>query len=388
MCALNTIAVRIGRIVGCILLLLVSALPERANALEDLRRYAYVRTDSPHVILIDTKSDRPVREIRFADKPRAIYVIEDEKLLLAVPAGGREIEVYDLSADRMAGPVYVGSEIGLFQYDAKSGVIAVADPGIGRITLVNLRSRAIIGKAEGFEDVSSIMFDRTGETLLATRRSSSSVSVIDVRNPQSVQAFSIKPEGARQGDRISGLRSLDKTPNGRFALAIAEDSPNVSVVDLGAKDVVKDIRIGKGAFDRAYSTGDGAFILLSSDKHQSVSLVSMASQSEVASFHIGPKIANISTAWFETMAFAVDQTESNLVVLDLVNRKIASIVHLSGHLGKSAVTPDGLRVFIPSRDTKSIAVFDARKNQLSGMITELNFAPEEVVMAGSIAFCH
>jgi DNA-binding beta-propeller fold protein YncE len=387
MCALNTTALRVGRIVGCALVLLSFVLPERAGALDDLRGYAYVRTDSPSVILIDIKSDKAVREIRFEDKPRAIYVIEDEKLLLSVSTGGRQIEVYDLAAGRMVSPLYVGSQIGLFQYSAKSGVVAVADVDAGRITLVDLRRRAILGKVEGFDGISSIGFDRTGDELLVTRRSSPSVSVIDVRNPQAVQAFSIKPEG-QQGDRISGLRSLDKTPNGRFALAIAENSPNVSVVDLGAKDVVKDIRIGKGAFDRAYSTGDGAFILLSSDRNQSVSLVSMASQSEVASFHVGPRIANISTAWFETTAFAVDQAESNIVILDLVSRKVTSVIHLPGHLGKSAVTPDGVRVFIPSRDTRSIAVIDARTNRLSGMITELNFAPEEVIMAGSIAFCH
>lgn len=388
MCALNTMALRIGRIVGCIVFLLGMVSPSLAGALEDLRRYAYVRTDSPSVLVIDMKSDKAVEEIRFEDTPRAIYVIEEEKLLLSVPAGGRQIEAYDLAAGRRVTPIYIGSRIGLFQYNAKSGVVAVADAETGWITLIDLRRRSILGKVEGFEGVSSIGFDRTGEELLVTRRSSPSVSVIDVKKAQVIQAFSIKPEATRRDDRNPGLQSLDKTPNGRFALAIAENSPNVSVIDLGAKDVVKDIRIGKGAFDRAYSTGDGAFILLSSNRNQSVSLVSMASQSEVANFHVGPKIANVSTAWFETMAFVVDQADSNIVILDLVNRKVASVVHLSGHLGKSAVTPDGLRVFIPSRDTRSIAVIDARKNQLSGMIAELKFAPEEVVMAGSIAFCH
>lgn len=387
MCALNTTALRIGRIVGCALFLL-GLVPQHASALDDLRRYAYIRTDSPYVILLDTKTDKPVQEIRFEDRPRAIYIIEEEKLLLAVPDAGRQIEAYDLSAGRMTRPFYAGTEIDLFQYSAKSGAIAVADVKAGRITLIDVRSRSVLGKIDGFEDISSIGFDRTGDELMVTRRSSSAVSVVDTKGARVVRTFSVRGESLRADASIPGLRSLDKTPNGRFALAIAENSPNVSVVDLGAKDVVKDIRIGKGAFDHAYSTGDGAFILLSSDRHQSVSLVSMASQSEVANFHIGPRIASISTAWFETMAFAVDQAESNIVILDLVNRKVASVIHLSGHLGKAAVTPDGVRVFVPSRDTRSIAVIDARKNQLAGMISDLNFAPEEVVMAGSIAFCH
>lgn len=388
MCDLHTMMLRIGQVIGCALFLVGLAVPGYANAVEDLRRYAYVRTDSPYVILIDTKSDKAVQEIRFEDKPRAIYVIEDEKLLLSIPDNSRQVEVYDLSAGRLARPINIGSEIGFFQYDAKSGVVAIADTEVGRVTLVDLRSRAILGKVAGLGDISSLGFDRTGEEILITRRSSPEVSVINVRNAQVVDAFATTRDDMRRDDKSLGLRSLDKTPNGRFALAIAENSPNVSVVDLTEKGAVKDIRVGKGAVDRAYSTADGAFILLSSDRNQSVSLVSMASQSEVANFHIGPKIANVSTAWFETMAFAVDQADSNIVVLDLVNRRVASVIHLSGQLGKSATTPDGLRVFIPSKDTRSIAIIDARKNQLSGMITELSFAPEEVVMAGSIAFCH
>ncbi len=388
MCALEAMMLRVARIAGCALFLLGSAWPDSASALEDLRRYAYVRTNSPYVTLIDTKTDRSTRDIRFEDKPRAIYVIEDDKLLLSVPEGGQKIEVYDLAAERMARPIYIGSGLDLLQYSAKSGIVAVADIEAGRISLVDLRNRSVLGKLDGIEDISSIGFDRTGDELLITRTSSSNVNVVNARNAQVINTFPIARERARQSDRSPGLRSLDKTPNGRFALAIAEDSPSVSVVDLGAKGVVKDIWIGKGAFDRAYSTADGAFILLSSDRNQSVSLVSMASQSEIANFHIGSKIANVSTAWFETAAFAVDQAESNVVVLDLVNRKVSSVIHLPGHLGKSAVTPDGLRVFIPSKDTKSIAVIDARKGQLSGVISGLNFAPEEVVMAGSIAFCH
>lgn len=376
-----------GRVILRSLILLLILWPSTAKALDDLRQYAYVRGDSSDVILIDTKSDKIVREITFLQKPRAIYVIEDKRLLLAVH--GRQMEIYDLVAGQMLPPIAATSEIDFFQYNSKLGIAAIADQSSGIVSFIDLQSRSIVGSIKEPPYLSSIGFDRSGDELLVTRKSSSTIGVIDVRDIKRVDTFSLNADHNFKGEEGGGIRSLDKTPNGRFALALPEGaSSNVPIVNLSTKRVVKNVPIGKGSFDRAYSTADGAFILVSSDRNQSLSLVSMASQSEVANFHVGSSISSVNTAWFETVAFAIDRTESNVIVIDLVNRQVSSVIHIPGQLGKSAVTPDGLRVFVPSAETRSIAVIDARIGRLMGTIAGLPFPPEEVVMAGTIAFCH
>jgi len=358
-----------------------------ANALDDLRQYAYVRGDSQEVALIDMKSDRVVHNVRFKQRPRSIYVIDDKKLLLSIH--GPQIEVYDLAADQMLPSIMVDDRIDFFQYSTKAGLAAVANENSGRVSLIDLESRSVVSNVKELQQLSSIGFDRSGSELLITRKSSHMVGVIDVKNPNRIDVFSLDAGRKLKSEERDGIRSLDKTPNGRFALALPEGSGvDVPVVNLSTRQVVKNVPIGKGYFDRAYSTADGAFMLLSSDRNQSVSLVSMASQSEVGNFHIGSAISSVNTGWFETTAFAVDRAESNVIVIDLVNRQVSSVIHLPGQLGKSAVSPDGLKVFVPSADTKSIAIIDARFGRLAGTIRGLSFAPEEVVMAGSIAFCH
>jgi len=358
-----------------------------ANALDDLRQYAYVRGNSQDVALVDMKSDRIDHNVRFKQKPRSIYVIDDKKLLLSIH--GPQIEVYDLAAEQMLPPITVDDKIDFFQYNSKAGIAAVANESSGRVSLIDLESRSVVGSVQELQQLSSIGFDRSGSELLVTRKSSQTIGVIDVKNPHRVDAFSLDAGQKLKSDERGGIRSLDKTPNGRFALALLEGSSvDVPVVNLNTRQIVKNVPIGKGYFDRAYSTADGAFMLLSSDRNRSVSLVSMASQSEVANFYVGSEISSVNTAWFETTAFAVDRADGNVIVIDLVNRQVSSVIHLPGQLGRSAVSPDGLKIFVPSSDTRSIAIIDARFGRLTGMISELPFAPEEVVMAGSIAFCH
>lgn len=358
-----------------------------AFALEYIRNYAFVTTNSAEIVAIDMRHNRLAKRIRLKEIPKNLFVLEDLRLLLSMQEDGDAVEMFDLAQERLLAPIAVGHRIDFAQYHRQKNLLAVADAERGLITVIDPVSRKIVSKTSGIAQMTGLTFDPSGESLFVTTGRDEMIAVIDVATG-GVSKW-LLTEDAKRAEANHGLASLTRTPNGWIAVAMSKNKGQpASFVDMRHQAVLKRIDLGGTPSNRGYSTADGAFIIFPNDRDRHISIVSMASQSEVARLRGGSEMIGVNTGWFETIALITDRGTENVFVVDLVERNIAGYIRLPGRPGTPATAPDGMKAYIPLTDQDKIAVIDIRDRKLMGLIDGVGPGPRGIFTAATLSFCH
>ena len=102
----------------------------------------------------------------------------------------------------------------------------------------------------------------------------------------------------------------------------------------------------------------------------------------------GEDMTGINSAVLDTTAFVISRGENKVIVLDLINMKLAGEITLPGTPETAVTTPNGMKIYVALSDANKVAVIDARSRKLVKMIDGVGEEPWGVTMVGALNYCH
>jgi YVTN family beta-propeller protein len=191
--------------------------------------------------------------------------------------------------------------------------------------------------------------------LYVTNTHSGTISVIDTTRDEVVATI---PLGGGVPNRIV------LTPDGTQAWAIHDKSRIISVVDVGARKVLRRVKIGEWPYNLTF-TPDGRHCwvldwgdvskLLIYDVQKGV----LDGEIEVSTWPAHGIFSRDGKLFWVT-----SETAGNVTVVDVPQRKILEVLPSSGDAMGLALTADGQHVYVANGEDRTVSKIDARAHRI------------------------
>ncbi len=365
-----------------------------AAALEDVGRYVFVpNRASADVAVIDTVSDEVVARVQVGKVPHQVAVSEELAKLVATNTEDDTISIVDLETLAAEATIALDSSPEHVQLSPTGRLLAVANIGAGTVSLVSLAGKREVARVGGLIEPHNLTFSPDGGLLYVANLGADHVSVVDVARAEVVEEIPVAeptPIAAAAHDgaaEFQGVVNVTATPDGRLGFAAHGEGNTLAVIDLSQGRKVKDIALGELPW-RAFSTGDGRFMLVPNNGERTVSVISTASLEVVATLPGAADMTGVNAGWFDTTGFVISRGEDKAIVLDLVAMTGAGEIALPGSPETGVTTPDGRKLYVALSGANKVAVIDTRDRKVVKMIDGVGEEPWGVTMVGAVGYCH
>jgi len=326
--------------------------------------------DAQSVAVIDTNLDQVVGHLDLGLVPRQMVVSESLATLVAADERTAGVAVVNLvgRSTRMVPLSFAPTRLLL----SPDGVtLAAFDDAEGRVALVDLLTIRETGRLAGPRRIRDAIFSGNGAALFVAADSVEGVAVLGLGAG--------RPTALIQGPTTFALA---RSPNGRDGFALARGA--VLHFDLGAGSELKSAPAPE--VGGLFLSGTGQTLMLPAPDAATVTLVSAGSFGQSAPLKAARGVAAVYSAWFDTVAFAPDDSGA-LQVYDLEHRARTGSIALGGVAGAGTVTPDGGKLYLPLERAGELVVVDTAQRRRLASVT-VDIPPVRAVMAGGYGICH
>ena len=101
-----------------------------------------------------------------------------------------------------------------------------------------------------------------------------------------------------------------------------------------------------------------------------------------------PDAAAVSIALFDSVAFVVSRERNSVLVFSIADRKKLADIPLPGAPVDSVVSVNGLKIYVALPGSGQLAVIDAIKLEVVGMIDNVGDRPVDVITVRDLSYCH
>ncbi len=344
----------------------------------DMQRAVFVLlANSQQITFIDPDTDTVAGTIDAGTVPEQIALASSIGKLLVIDGKRARLTVID-EVSRTINTVALDIVPTRLTVSNDGLTAAVADPAAGRIVLVDLLRRQVMGAVGNLSRLHDMLFSVNNSALYVAGERQGEIEVID--------ATTARPAKAIATGLPHGSLALTRAPSGRRLFAQPDGGSGVAVLDLDHAAPLAPVPSGPGA-TVAFPSATGAYLLIADNARETLTIIPDRDGQLPVVLRAASGISTIYTAWFDTIALAPSATTRKVLLYGLDTLKPAGEITLAGVPGRGAVTPDGQKLYLPLPEAGQVAVVDAQHRRLVGSI-HVPGIPTAVLMAGSYGVCH
>ena len=219
-----------------------------------------------------------------------------------------------------------------------------------------------------------IAFDENGQRVFTANIGSSSVSIIDLANANTVTNVPLAPSGG------NGPRAIAFDETGQRVFTVNQFSSSVSIIDLANANTVTNVPVGFAPLAIAFDE-TGQRVFTANIGSSSVSIIDLANANTVTNVPLAPSGGNgpIAITFDETgqRVFTANVNSDSVSIIELnnANNVIDVDLSLSGGDGPVAITFDeaGQRVFTANANSDSVSIIDLLSATVSKICQDSGF---------------
>ena len=363
------------------------------HALDDLSNYVFVpNRASADVAVIDTRTDAVVAHVPVGQVPHQVAVSQSLGKMVVSNTADDTVSVIDLATLETSATIQLGHEPEHIELDPTGAVAAIGNIGDGTVSLVSLGSEHEVARVDGLHEPHNMTFDPSGERLYVGNLGASFVSVIDVPQATVAGEIVIGPDRAlahHEDDDTAyqGIINVTATPDGRLGFAAYGEGDRMAVIDFESGRTLKDLALGDTPW-RAFTSGDGRYMIVPNNGDETVSVVSTETLDEVARLPGAADMTGVNTGWFDTLAYVISRGDDKALIIDLETMQTAGEIALPGTPETGVVTPDGTKLYVALSDANTVAVIDVKAKAVTATIEGVGEEPWGAHIAGAVNYCH
>ena len=375
----NVPAAMLRRVFAIALLGFLVAAPARANedTIDPTRAVFVSLSDQPAVAVIDPDTDTLAGRIDIGLVPRQIELASSIGKLLAIDGQSPRVNIVDLNLGTIR-TVTLDLVADRLTVTPDGLTAALADTGSGRVVLLDLLRRRILGSVSDLPALHDMVFSADSASLYLAGDRQGAIDVVSVATG--------RLETAIATGLPHGSLALRRAPNGRRLFAQPDGGGGVGVLDPGRSGALDPIPAGP-APTVAFPSATGAYLLVADNRLGTLTIVHDGDVSNAAVLKASTGVDAIYSAWFDTLALVPSAAAGAVLLYDLEMMRPAGSIALAAAAGRGAVTPDGQKLYLPLTDAGEVAVINARQRRLTASIAVPGH-PFSAVLAGSYGVCH
>ncbi|MFO1038241.1 MAG: beta-propeller fold lactonase family protein [Geminicoccaceae bacterium] len=375
-----------------LLALAVTSVAATAHAAGDLDHLVFVpNRDSNDVSVIDTRTDTLTRRVAVGTNPHQVAISAELGLLVATNSGANTLSIVDLSGAAAPTQLALDKVPEHMELSPGGNVLAVGNIEAGTVSLIDLPNRREVHRVAGLDSPHNLTFTKDGAELYVANLGADRVSVIDVASGTLVKDIDLRQPrlvaGLNEPQDFQGVVNVTATPDGKLGFAAYGSGDGLAVLDLQKQEVVKTLTLGAMPW-RAYGTADGRTMVVPNNGDETISLIDVATQSEVARVPGAADMTGVNMDAFATAAFTLSRAEHKVVVVDLDRHATVGEIALPGSPETGVTTTDGKKLYVAIGDTNQVAVIDTASRKLVRTIDDVGSFPWGVHMMGAANYCH
>lgn|SRR5262249_25246498 len=169
-------------------------------------------------------------------------------------------------------------------------------------------------------------------------------------------------------------------PNDGLLYVTTELDRTVTIIDPKTLELVGTIPTGQDESHMLVVSHDGRFGYTANVGPGTVSVLDLISRKLISVIPVSQKTQRISISVDDSMVFTADQTKPRLAVIDTDTKKLKTWIPLPASGYGTAVTRDGRWLLVAMQSTSQVAVVDLQTLQVARTI-EVPPAPHEIVIS-------
>ena len=367
-------------------LLALMCFSQTARALEDLLHYVFVvNQDSSKVVVVDTDTDTVVERIRLSSVPDEIMLSEESRKLLTSNLAARTVTITSLDSLAQEAVIALDFPPSRMRLGSAGRLLVVGNSDAGAIAIIDLTSGREIHRIDGLKNPDYFIFGREEQLLYVASANAARLTVVDVGSGEIRKDIPLVQ--ADTGDNAAAVSALARTPGGQLGFVLREQGAVMDVVDLRENNRIKSVAL-PGSVDRVYPSANNQYLIIPDNDSGDVSVFSTWSLRKLGSVPGAPDAAAVSIALFDSVAFVASRKRNSVIVFSIDDRKKLAEIPLPGTPVDSVVSVDGLKVYVALRDSGQLAVIDAIKLKVVGMVENVDERPVDVITVRDLSYCH
>lgn len=357
--------------------------------LDDIAQYVFIPSAAaPEVTIIDTRSDRVVAVLTLDRTPDQVLVSEVANRLVASNVGDKSIAIVNPYTRQTENVITLAIRPEQMVLNPEGWLVAARDLSTGSVSVVSLRRQRQLFQVDGFKEPYALTFGVDTNLLYVADRGTGAVSIVSLLERKVIGHLAIVDAArAAATGRSYGISGLTHTPDGRLGFSAYREGHELAVIDVTDEKKIKTLALGLDP-SRPWGTADGRLMMVANNGDRTISVIDTGALEPVAIVPGAADITAIDTGWFESVAFAISQSENKAVVLDLMGLKKVGDIPLLSKPGPGVVTPDGKKLYVALRGSNRVAVIDTRERRVTSMIASVGHEPSGATMARSNNYCH
>jgi YVTN family beta-propeller protein len=288
----------------------------------------------------------------------------------------------------------------------------VVNEGSGSVSVIATQSDAVSATIDIGERPRGLAMPRGGERLYVSRADGTLIerdlyakaesaraklgrlpSSIDLSPDSKVLAAAIKSDGEVVLLDLATMRIVKKiplrggkqptnavfSPDGRWIYAVAEDSPEVEVIDVKQGAVTSSILVGPRLRGIAFLAG-GSRAYVAAEQDSELVVIDVARQAVMARVKTAAAPAGVAPHPDGKRLFVSAAGAGKVQVLDTSSNKFIAEVDVGGGPSNMALTPDGQKLYVSCGQANQVSVIDTSTYKRLAQIA-VGIAPANVVIA-------
>lgn len=330
--------------------------------LRDAERFAFVPSHSAKAIVaIDLQEARLAATIELPHVPADIVVSKMLGMVFATNPEAGTITPVMLKTQEVGPPF----EVGLRPDHALLGFedqFAAFWSDSGDLIVWDLKNIRPIYHNAGFQPGAQVSFSVNGRGLYVVEGLHDQMITVDLEEDRISGIVPLNLDGP--SDKVSAVtRSMD---GGRGFISVA-DQDKLVILNLKTPGYETAMRI-EGGPTRPYSTGDGRFTIVPSRAAKSVTVLDASSHSVLRRIALEVTPFEFNTGWFDTLGFAMSDTDGAIDVIDLERLERRAQIALPAP-GDGGVVSGDMRVLaVAMPGTGNVALIDAARGEIRTVV--------------------
>lgn len=349
--------------------------------------YAFIHHEGSSLVsAVDIQSQKVVGELPLVGAVDQILISKPLNLVLSADRQARQIHLFDFESQTEVAALDLPFAPERMLVSPDGLALVVTDPASGQIAILRPSNQEVSRVVTGMNAPTNFSFSADSSFIFVSDDAGSAVAVVALDSGQVLDPIALTAASATTGSG-AGLSALTRTPNGLYGMVADPAAGAVSIISF--RSWAEEMRLAVGnAPSRPYITADGRYMIIVNEGDHTISIVSTQGFDTVATLPGLPDVTSVTTGYFETLAYVFSATEKKAIVIDLEAMTVIDEIVFDGTPGVAVADAEGRRIYVPLRDTDSLAVIDAFEHRLESVITGVGARPDAVTLAESNNYCH
>jgi YVTN family beta-propeller protein len=230
----------------------------------------------------------------------------------------------------------------------------VVNEGSASVSVIETQSDAVSATIKVGERPRGLAVTAGGERLYVSREDGTLVERDMYAKAESAQATLGGPPS-----------SIDLSPDSKLLAAAIKSDGEIVLLELATMRIVKKIPVrgGKQATNAVFSP-DGRWIYASAEESPELTIIDVKQRAVTTSIRVGPRLRGIAFLPGGSRAYVAAEQDSEVVVIDVASQAVVARVKTAGAPIGVTPHPDGKRVFVSVAGAGKVQVLDTSSNKI------------------------